>query len=213
MERRIIAAFAVTEPLTKESFIEVMKTLWADATHNYRRIYDEVATPAWTAWYKKYTAECIENAEAFAKKYAAKKWKTEKRRNQFVEEYISKTKLDFASRVAPEFEPLTFVDFDVNPGYNGLSGNCCISEFDDKHLGKCFDEIKDNEYFKAATVISIGYTEANSRWETYHDALCHFRPQVYLTLPAELEKKWKDEASALAEDVRNFYANCNYCGD
>ena len=213
MERRIIAAFAVTESLTKESFIEVMKTLWADAARNYRRIYDEIATPAWEAWNKKYTAEWIKNAEAWAKEYAAKKWKTEKRRNKFIEEHVNKIKLELYSRVHPKFEPLTYVDFDVNPGRNGISGNCCISEFDDKHLGKCFDEIKDNEYFKAATMISIGYTESDSRWETYHDALCHFRPQVYLTLPVELEKKWEGEENALAEDIRNFYANCHYCGD
>ena len=211
MANKIIATIAA--PKTKETFINDMKALWKYTQAAYRNIYDTVAVPNWTAWNNEYVKETLEKAEKWATEYAEKKWKTEKRRAQYVYEYMAKKAAELNSRTAPEFRQLSFVDFDVNPGRNSLSGNCCLSKFTDEELIRCWEEIKDNEYFKSATHLSIGYLDSDTKWRTYYDGLCGFRPQVYMTMPEDMDKKFHDEAEALAEDISRFYANCHYAGD
>ena len=213
MANKIIATVEAPAVMNKESFISMMKSLWEMANKEYRNIYDTVAVPNATAWHEKYAAECIVGATKRAIEYANKKWKTEKRREQYVTTEVAKRRAELDAWTPEAYRPLSFVDFDVNPGTNGLSGNCCLTKFTDEELGRCYDEICNNKYFKSASAFSIGYLDSDSKWRTYYDGLCGFRPQVYMTMPEEMNKMYHDEAEALAEDIRRFYANCHYCGD
>lgn len=213
MANKIIATVQRPAEMAKESFTAMMKELWAMASTEYRNIYDTVAVPNAKAWHEVYAADSIVRATNTAIEFANKKWKTEKRRKKYVTEYVAKRRAELDAWTPQKYNPLTFVDFDVNPGTNGLSGNCVLSKFTDEELGRCYDEICNNKYFKSASAFSIGYLDSDSKWRTYYDGLCGFRPQVYMTMPEEMDKMYHAEAEALGEDIRRFYANCRYCGD
>ena len=104
---------------------------------------------------------------------------------------------------------ISYFDLDCEPGKNGLSGNCCIS-FDKMMdiLPKTYEYLKDNKYFTGAIGWKLGYDESS-----FHKGFCSTRPQIYLTLPVELEIQFKAEQKALADDIARFYANCRYWGD
>ena len=120
---------------SEATFINAMQELWSKANTEYRRIYDEVAVPNSTAYNMAYFDRLMTTTEERARKFAETKWKTEKRREQYVREELKKVIARKNSWKPAEFRPLTYVDFDVNPGSNGLSGNCCIAKFDNEHLG------------------------------------------------------------------------------
>ena len=69
--------------------------------------------------------------------------------------------------------------------------------------------VKDNEYFKQATGLSIVITIDTD--EKYIKS--HFRPHAKLILPADLEKKYIAAKHDLVESVARFYEGCTYFGD
>ena len=88
----------------------------------------------------------------------------------------------------------------MNPGVNGISGDCIIDIKDDmtKNLERCYEAIKDNKYFKNG----LGWIlEAGSR------------PQIKLILPEDIQKEFDDEKDKLTKDIMRFYQNCSYPGD
>lgn len=104
---------------------------------------------------------------------------------------------------------ISYFDLDCEPGKNGLSGCCCIS-FNNMMdiLPRTFEYLKDNKYFKGALGWKLGYDESS-----FHKGFCSTRPQIYLTLPVELEIQFKAEASKLAQEIVDFYRTARYCGD
>jgi hypothetical protein len=101
--------------------------------------------------------------------------------------------------------PITFFDFECEPWKNGIS-NCCViskTELDEK-LPKTFEFLKDNKYFNGAIGWRLGFD--GEEW-------CHFRPQIELILPVELEIQFKNEQKKLTDDINRFYTDCRYCGD
>lgn len=104
---------------------------------------------------------------------------------------------------------ISYFDLDCEPGKNGLSGCCCISFKDMMDiLPRTFEYLKDNKYFKGALGWKLGYDESS-----IHKGFCSTRPQIYLTLPVELEIQFKAEASKLAQEIADFYRDARYFGD
>lgn len=148
-------------------------------------------------------AEGLETVKAKATKEAAQKYKTEFRRT----EYINNELIAYITSNATEmveckwYGNITFFDFNVEPGSNGIHNTCIlnVSNLTDKALEACWNEIKDNEYFKEAD----GWQFENGEG----------RPQIRLHLSKNLQKKFKEERESLERAINDFYDGCTYWGD
>ena len=178
--------------LTKEQFVNMMSEDLTNALHEDVRIFKPIAE----AQFYHNQEQHLEYVEKRAREFAAKKWKTDKRRDQYVLDVLSKEK-----RNVFEFRPVSFFDFDVEPGKNGISGYCVLHPCETKEkLEQCFEYIKDNEYFKAAK----GWQLVDKR---------NSRPEIQLILDEEMEAKYHNAEKGLSEAISNFYKNTNYWGD
>ena len=189
--------------ITCEEFVKAMFSDFLEAEEKYNENY----IPEWEAWKLKSFKDHMKWIRKRATEYAEKKWKTEKKRNEYINNAVEKARKEY--KVSTYYDSLGFFDFDLEPGKNGLSGNCCISYkgLTPKALERCFNEVKDNRYFKKATGWKFTYESNENSFRS-----C-FRPHIDLIVDAETEAAMKKEAADLAEDIRRFYANCSYPGD
>lgn len=132
-----------------------------------------------------------------AKKYAEKHWKTEKKRNEYIENELNKL-----INSPFKYNTITYFDFDVNPGSLGISNNCILSynNLSKEAMIRCFNEIKDNKYWKSANGWIL---------EDHHG----FRPQIKLILNKDNEDNFKHDAKVLLDAMNKFYEGDNWTGD
>ena len=139
--------------------------------------------------------------------YAEKHWKTEKKRNEYINKEVTNARNKFNRDSF--YYGISFFDFDVHPESNGISGDCCISinkmTFDS--LRRCFELIKDNYYFKNATGWKLEY-----KCSDYDHHSC-FRPHINLIMPEDVKAKYEQAEKDLTESIRKFYEGCTYWGD
>lgn len=182
----------VCSELTKEQFVNMMSEDLTNALHEDVRIFKPIAE----AQFYHNQEQHLEYVEKRAREFAAKRWKTDKRRDQYVLDVLSKEK-----RNVFEFRPVSYFDFDVEPWKNGISGCCILHPCETvENLERCFEYIKDNVYFKAAK----GWQLIDHR---------SFRPEIKLILDEEMETKYKNDERGLSEAIARFYADSNYWGD
>ena len=169
--------------------------------------YNDLYIPEWEAAKVKNFFQNLTWARNRATKFAEKKWKTEKKRTAYIESEVAKARKEY--KMSDFYYDLSFFDFDVNPGKMGISGDCCISykELTPTKLGRCFEAVKDNKYFKKANGWKFTYEASNNSHQ-----VC-FRPHIELIVDAETEAQMKKDADDLTESVRNFYKGCTYWGD
>lgn len=198
MNTYLVERNVVVKNLSNEQFVEMLKEDILNAINSYDVKIDE----ANERWYREAKEKHIERVYAEADVYASKykRESTRKRKSfEYVEQNIHKP---FSYHT--EY-PITFFDFECEPWKNGIS-NCCViskNELDEK-LPKTFEFLKDNKYFNGAIGWRLGF---------YGEEWCHFRPQIELILPVELEIQFKNEQKKLANEINSFYADCRYCGD
>lgn len=192
--------------ITESEFIDTINKCLAEANKEYK----ELVVPK----YKKFiTEQYINNLEFSlkrAKTYAESKWKTEKRRNQYIEEVKANAKKDYDNRLSKlENVSIDFFDFDGNCGtINGINSNCIIrKDVTDKQLKACFNTLQATRYFNKAIGLEFKY-DANQRTYTYS-----FRPSIELVLPEEVEKVATKERENLEKCISSFYSSNNYIGD
>ena len=178
--------------LTKEQFV----TMMMEDLKNSVIKSEEIFRPELEAQFYHNQEQHREYVEQRAREYACKKWKTDKRRDQYVLEVLSKEKTNEF-----EFRPVSYFDFKLNPSENYISDSCVlrVNTTEDK-LERCYDMIKDNKYFLSAT-----------GWELIEERCS--RPQIKLILPDEMAEMYRNEQSKLCKEIMDFYATCNYCGD
>lgn len=189
--------------ITREEFVKAMFSDFLEAQEKYNELY----IPEWEAWKLKNFEDRMKWTRKRAVEYAEKKWKTDRKRNEYIEKTVNEARKEY--KINNYYDDLSFFDFDVNPGKNVLSGNCCISydKLTPSKLEKCFEEIKDNKYFKKATGWELTY-------EAYENSYrVSGRPEIKLIVDDETAAEMKKEAEDLAEDIRCFYKNCHYWGD
>lgn len=179
--------------LTAEEFAKLMIK---DMT-NARTVYHNIWYPIELERHNNYIQTRLKCIKVTAQAFAEKKWKTEKRRNEYVANEVAKFK---ATEL--RFHNISFFDFKVTPGSNGISSNCILqySDLTTEAMIRCFNEIKDNKYFLAAKGWEL---------EDHHG----FRPQVKLILDEDMENMYKDEEESLCRAIENFYSGSNYWGD
>lgn len=178
--------------LTKEEFVSMMM----EDLKNSVIKSEEIFRPELEAQFYHNQEQHLEYVEKQAREYACKKWKTDKRRDQYVIDVLAKE-----PRKIYEFNPVSFFDFKLNPSDNYISGSCILTvDTTIEKLECCYDMIKDNKYFLSAT----GWELIESR---------NFRSQIKLIMPDEMNEMYHNEEKGLANAIANFYADCNYCGD
>jgi len=189
--------------LSMDEFVQMMFSDILEAEENYNELYC-----------RDYVAAILRNFESYVKsyhdaavRYAEKKWKTEKKRN----EYIVKETDAARSRYNRDayYYSLSFFDFDVHPDRNGLSGDCCLSinSMNFNSLRRCFEAVKDNYYFKNATGWKLEYEASEN------DHKVCFRPYITLIMPEKVKAEYEKAEKDLTESVRKFYEGCHYWGD
>ena len=189
--------------ITVDEFISAMFSDFLEAEEKYNDLY----IPEWEASKVRHFFSHIEYIRKWATRIAEKKWKTEKKRNAYIESEVAKARKEY--KMDDFYYDLSFFDFDVNPGEMGISGDCCISykELTPTKLGRCFEAVKNNKYFKKATGWKFTYKASENSHCT-----C-FRPHIELITDAETAAQMKKDAEDLTESVRKFYENCHYWGD
>lgn len=199
MEKEVLVTRNIgCKNLSKDEFVKMMLVDMSQAKKNYDDAHYHEALER----HNKYITEKLERDKLKAIEYAYKKWKTEKKRNEYVNKMMVESE-NKSENIKFHYNTVTFFDFDFNPGDNGISGNCVVNIEKDvatttRALECCFNEIKDNKYFKEA----FGWKLINSS-----------RPYVELILPTEFEKMFHDEKKALVESIIKFYENTYYFGD
>ena len=185
--------------LSKEKFIKLI----AEDLNTAIEEYCKIAKPINDENRK----ERVERAVRIAAEFAKKKWKTQKKQD----EYIENARKNEQSKTWFEEDPKRiFFDFKPDKGNMGIPEVCILkADSDESQLEKCYDEIKNSKYFKNATGWAFKY-ESNSKEKITTYA---FRPYVDLLLDATSREEQKRDEENLTKAVQSFYANSNYWGD
>lgn len=202
MKQYLVERNVEVKNLTCEEFVTMMSEDMQTAVNLYQAMIDKRNKEIEIETTERNLTRFYNEAEKLFAKF--KRESTRKRKTEAYVDEMMTTKNTFW-----KLSGLTFFDIDCEPGKNGISGSCCISV--DKMMSilpNTFEYLKDNKYFKGAIGWKLGYEGS------YNDErFCSTRPEIYLTLPVELEIQYKAEAKALADDIANFYATTRYCGD
>ena len=189
--------------ITADEFISAMFSDFLEAEEKYNDLY----IPEWEVSKVNHYFNHINYIRKWATGIAEKKWKTEKRRNLFIESEVEKARKNY--KIDDFYYDLSFFDFNVEPWRNGLSGDCSISynELTPAKLLRCFEKVKNNKYFKKATGWKLTYEASENSYQV------SFRPHIELITDDETAVQMKKDAEALAESVHKFYKGCTYWGD
>ena len=188
--------------LTAAEFAKVMFSDILEAQEKYNELY----TPEWVANNIKFFEANINRTQRSAEQFANKKWKTEKRRQEYIAEMVQKARENYHDGY---YHKLDFFDFKVDPGSITLSDSCCldIDKLTFEKLERCFESIKDNKYFKVANGWTLEYSSTENSY-------CNCsRPQIKLIVDEETAATMKKAAESLADSIHSFYENCTYWGD
>lgn len=177
--------------ITKEDFVKFMM----EDLHNSKDEYRKLHLPVEKARFEDREVRRKESMEKRARTFAEKKWKTEAKRNAYVEREMTK--------YVPgtfKFYDIDFFDFDVEPWSNITSNTFSIDTVTSEKLGRCYDKVKENKYFKNATgwILEDHY---------------YSRPQIKLILPKEYKEMWEMDVENLGKAISEFYKNTTYFGD
>lgn len=191
MENKILVTRAVDcSSITKEEFIRMMIKDLEEAI----KVYDEYWCPIYEESHRKAMENYRKSVLKVSTEFAEKKWKTEKRRQQYIDKKLSEIEDN-----GYYYPCLTFFDMDLEPGKNGISGACVI-DVKNPNLDRCWEEIKDNKYFIRATGWIL---------EDHHG----FRPQIKLILSEDVQEEFDNERKDLERAIAEFYRGTTYFGD
>lgn len=189
--------------LSVEEFVKMMFSDVIEAEEKYNELY----VPEYVASTLRNFNSFVESHRKQATKYAEKKWKTEKYRTAYINKVVDEAKAKF--NMNPYYSHIAFFDLDVHPESNGISGNCVISidRMTFTSLARCFEEIKDNYYFKNALGWKLEYECHNDNYSV------SFRPHINLILPENIQAEYEQAEKDLTAAVNEFYRGCTYWGD
>lgn len=143
-----------------------------------------------------------------AKEYAERKWKTQKKRDAYMENVeMQISKMEFKD---PYFENLTWFDVKLDPSAMSVSAFIEEKYMSDSNLEKLYNVLMESDWFKKA----LGWkfiinTSDHKGYEWSYTG----RPHFELILSEEDAEKYRKAEKDLAESVNNFYKGCRYWGD
>lgn len=140
--------------------------------------------------------------------YANIKWKTEKRRNQHIEEYKARMSRPIEIPYWVR-ESLRFFDYKIDPWANFVEASFKIDTVTKEEIARVHQRTLDSEWVQNA----IGYRLVYDTQLGYSTYTCSSRPQIELIFDEEWTAKWEAGRKGLSEAISNFYANTVYFGD
>jgi hypothetical protein len=196
-------ATAMFDPSNKEEAV----TAIMEAVKCADKIYAEVARD----YNDKALFEARNRKYAQVYEYADKKYKRQANRDKYIDKEMKAWEaLPMYRKFWPHDESIEFVDYQFDPRAMGIPSVCIVDTQADRAAYEAmYEMVKDNDYFKHATGLSIVITIDTD--EKYINS--HFRPHAKLVLPEDLEKQYIDAENSLAEGVARFYDGCTHFGD
>ena len=185
--------------ISKEDFVKFIREDINTAVEEYAKI----VKPLNDQKVKDSIEREIKNAISFAEK----KWKTQKKRD----EYVENAKKNIENKKWYLEDPKRiFFDFKPDTGRMGIPVVCTLSyDSDDKQLERCYEELVNGKYFKRGTGWAFKYeSRSKDKINVYS-----FRPYVDLLLNESDREEQKRDAKNLSDSIERFYSNSNYWGD
>lgn len=185
--------------ITKEEFVKMMTEDIENARVIYRKLSDEKAERTFAEDCEKHKT----NRENKIKKIIEESFKLYKRefyRNRWVENEIAKLPETIERGYYHFGRDLTSVKWDLEPGVNGGGSSIWFNGDYKSSLENIYDYSIKNKYFIKCT-----------GWSIVHENLSFVEFKLHLS--DEMQAEWNDEFRKLAEEIRQFYATCRYCGD
>lgn len=203
--RKVVTLTSTNEvcgELSKEQFVQKM----AEDIRIASESYDDLITPELI----KRKDNFITNMTNTLSREAQKRYKRISNQEKYIKENLEKEITKYNSW---RKESLSFADFDIEYGKNGISCALILS-FDEVLKGniigleKCFDYIQKNKFWQGA----LGWKIEYECWNL--DTMINSgRPQITLILPEELQNEADKLEKGLADDIARFYSGSNYWGD
>ena len=197
MKRILVSRNIDCNSITPEEFANAMRNDFEVA----REIYVENYTDEYVNGYVR-LAESIRNSKRNSlMRYAEKKWKTPKKRNEYVNKQMKSVNIS-----EPYYSNITWFDFKTNPS---LMSSLAIeyAHLDDASLKKAFEILMQSDWFKAAKGWELTIDTNENSW-SYNG-----RPSIKMIFDEETQNKWNKMRDDLAKDIARFYAGSNYTGD
>lgn len=180
--------------LTEEDFVKYICQDVKTAAKIYSEETDKINI--------KKAEERLEKRKEEIMKDASIYYKREGNRKKYIDNALKNLKLN------PFKDTLKFIDFDVEPGNNGIPGDCILHPDNiEKEAPLCFNIIKDKKYFKQATGWAIKYEARKGSLSAA------FRPYVELIGDESMKTQMQQDKDRLEQSIKNFYAGSNYWGD
>ena len=190
---------------SKISFEEFMNMMIADinaALVEYNRLYLPWLEDARKREYEYRLNSMIKYAEEFA----MRKWKTESRRQKYVDDKVQEFKDNF--KTGNTYRELSYFDFDCDPSDMCTTTTISTSFINDpRYMRRVYDALVNSEYFKKGLGWELCY---ETRDNSYDIA---FRPQIKLIVSDQVGKEMETDRQNLNKSVNEFYANTVYFGD
>lgn len=188
--------------VTREEFIEALIADAKDAIKSY----NDNAIPVEKEFLNNCHAESVKKEREIiiskATAFANAKWKTEKKRNQYIEDAISEFDAKNA-KFTPLISNLGFFDMDGNCGMSLYVNNNCIldeSSFNyPERIGRCYDTLLNTNYFKKAIGWQFKYRGSSDSYTAT------FRPVIELLFDEETSKEIKKMQDLQGESVNRYY--------
>ena len=196
-------ATAMFNPSNKEEVV----TAIMEAVKSADAIYAEAASK----YNEEASAKAREREIERIRIYANDHYKRQTNRDKYIDKEMKAWEaLPMYRKFWSHNESIGYVDYQFDPRAMGIPSVCIVDTKADRDAYETmYEMIKDNEYFKQATGLSIVITiDTDEKYIT-----SHFRPHAKLVLPAKIEKQYTDAERSLTEDVARFYEGCTYFGD
>lgn len=188
--------------ITREEFIEALIADAKDAIKSYNDNAVPVEKEFLNKRHADYAKKERENIISKATAFANAKWKTEKRRNQYIENAISEFDAK-NEKFTPLISNLGFFDMDGNCGTTMYVNNKCIldeSSFNyPERIGICYDTLLNTNYFKKAIGWQFKYCG------TTYSYTATFRPVIELLFDEETSKEIKKMQDLQGGSVNRYY--------
>lgn len=183
--------------LSEENFIKFILEDFKTAVEEYTKICKPLND--------KRIQDRIEYETKAAIKYAEKKWKTQNKRD----EYVENIKKNVANKKIYLEDPKR-IFFDLKPDKDqmGIRQECVINaKSTEKTLKIAYEEMQKSEYFKKGTGWAFKYDSLGK------DKNYVLRPYIDILLDESARAEQKRDEETLSQSVKNFYKNSNYWGD
>ena len=188
--------------LSEEDFIKYIKEDFQTALEEYRKVVEPYNEESKKTYMDRMLADAV--------KFAETKWKTNKKR----EEYIEKVKATTTQNIEKGYylgrKKVDGIFFDLKPDASmGIRSECVINkESSDRDLKIAFEEMQKSKFFKKGTGWAFKY------WASSKDDLSYsLRPYIDILLDESTRAEQKRDERNLSAAVDDFYSNTTYWGD